>query len=211
MSRSNPPPSLAAFRPRRSLVLPFLVVAMPALFALYTVGEPACRPLCFQPSPSGYALVGSTLVGAYAVAGVVVSALRLETRWRPNRVLRRAVAPTTLTIGLLAAFFGGYLLFLTADALDVAEPLWKPVVLPLTGVLFLPVWLLYGATFVLAVSVGTVSPPVTALVRTVVLVGGFGLAGIWQFALATLLSEAVGASPPADGEDETLTSGRRHG
>lgn len=103
--------------------------------------------------------------------------------------------PRRPTLALLFALFGGYLFLLTLETTSVPGALWKPIVLPLSIVPFLPIWLLYLATYPLALIGGVVGfefgGPVTLLVRTVVLFGGFGLAALWQAVLTTLVVEAL--------------------
>ena len=177
---------------RRSAIL-FLVLAEPLAFFLLQGGA-YCEPVCVEPTPIGLGTLGLILVGTWVVAvGTTTWTSQLigfEKRW-----LARLGYPRGPTLALLFAHFGAFLFFLMLDATSVPGALWKPIVLPLTLVSFLPVWALYAATYPLALIGSFVGiefgETATLLVRSVVLIGGFGLAAIWQAVLATLVVEAV--------------------
>lgn len=171
-------------RNRRGVtVVAFLLLAYPITFILFQGGR-FCGPLCFQPTLQGVAAV----VGSLAVlAGLAIVA---TTRyWNPEattsgsswRLLR---APPLLAQGVLLAIFGVLVGFLVLDSLTIAEAIWKPIVLPLSFLVFLPVWVLYVATFQLAIVfpiLGVESQPAFTLVlRAVVVFIGFPLSVVLQ-------------------------------
>jgi hypothetical protein len=177
----------------RQSAIPFLVLAEPLTFFLFQGGT-YCESLCVQPTPIGLGTLGLVLVGSSVVVAAVTTlatrSLKTDSTW-----IDRLTHPRRLTLVLLFAFFGGFLFFLTLDATSVPGALWKPIVLPLSLVPFLPVWALYAATYPVAL-IGSVvgiefGGGATLLVRSVVLFGGFGFAAIWQAVLATLVVEAV--------------------
>lgn len=175
--------------------LPFLVLAEPLAFFLYEGGR-YCEPLCFRPTTAGVGSLALVLLGAWfsavALTGLASRAVRPGAPW-----LDRFANPSRRTLALLLGLFGAYVFFLTLDAASVREAVWKPIVLPASVVLFLPVWILYVATFLIAMLMGAlgvgVGPGVTLVVRGVVLFGGFGLAAVWQAVLITAVSKAAGS------------------
>ena len=177
---------------RRSAI-PFLVLAEPLSFFLFRGGA-FCEPVCVEPTSRGLGTLGLILVGTWVLAAMATTwstrYLEFGRRW-----LGRFVNPRRPTLALLFAHFGAFLCFLTLDATAVPAALWKPIVLPLSLVPFLPVWTLYAATYPVALIAGLVGvefgETATLLVRTIVLFGGFGLSAIWQAVLATLVVEAV--------------------
>ena len=177
---------------RRSAI-PFLVLAEPLAFFLYQGGT-YCDPVCVEPSPTGIATLVLILVGTWVVAAAVTTWTAQTVEFK-GRWLGRLTNPRRPTLVLLFVHLGGYLFFLTLEATSVPGALWKPIILPLSLVPFLPVWALYAATYPVALIGGALGiafgGTATILVRTVVLFGGFGLAAIWQAVLATLVVEAI--------------------
>lgn len=173
--------------------IPFLVLAEPLAFFLFQSVD-YCGPLCVQPTPTGIGTLGLVLVGMWLTAAAVTilatRTLELDAPW-----LDRLTNPRRPTLAILFALFGGYLFFLTLEATSVPGALWKPIVLPLSLLPFLPVWALYAVTYPLAIVVGLVglefSPAGTVLLRGVILFGGFGLAAIWQALLTSIVVEAI--------------------
>ena len=173
--------------------IPFLVLAEPLAFFLFQGGA-YCEPVCVEPTPTGLGTLGLILVGTWVVAAASTTWFSQFVEF-DNRWMGRLVNPRGTTLILLFVHFGAFLSFLTLDATLVPGALWKPIVLPLSLVSFLPVWALYAATYPVALVAGIVGiefgGTATLLVRSVVLFGGFGLAAIWQAVLATLVVEAV--------------------
>ena len=169
--------------------LPFLVLAYPVTFLLYQGGR-YCGPRCFEPTPTGFMAVAGTLIAVGIIAAGIALGLRRGVERTDSTAVRPLVAPSRWASILLLTVFGGFVLFLTLDAVAFYEAVWKPIVLPLSVVLFLPVWLLYGLTFPLAVlfSIAGVepSPIVTVLARSVVLAVGFPLSAVMQTYLVDL-------------------------
>lgn len=179
-----------------ALTLPFLMLAYPVTYLLFLGGR-YCGSLCFTPTPRGVANVAATLLALFVLAGGLAAGLRFETFDRNRTFVRRLVAPPraaqVILFGLLAAFA----VFLTLDALSLYESLWKPVVLPLSLLVFLPVWLLYTVTFPLALlfSVAGVDPGpvVTLATRAVVLFVGLPLSAVAQtLAVSAIVERAAG-------------------
>lgn len=94
---------------------------------------------------------------------------------------------------ILFGLFTAFVVYLALDTLTLYEPLWKPAVLPVSFLLFLPVWLLYAATFPLALlfSVAGVDPGpvVTLTTRAVVLFVGFPLSAVMQTLVVSAIVE----------------------
>jgi hypothetical protein len=172
------------------LTLPFLVLAYPVTFLLYQGGR-YCGPVCFEPTPTGFAAVAGTLIALGIVAAGIALGLRRIVEQSDSTAVRPLITPSRWASILLLSVFGGFVLFLTLDAVALYEAVWKPIVLPLSFVLFLPVWLLYGLTFPLAVlfSIAGVepSPIITVLTRSVVLAVGFPLSAVMQTYLVDLV------------------------
>lgn len=185
---SAPDSEPAARRVRVHVTLPFLAVAYPTTFLLYRGGS-YCGPLCFAPTPAGVASVVGGVLGSLALAGLLARVGRdVRAGTRSVRWLLSPPRPTSAVLaGLFVAFLGG----LTLDALSLYEPLWKPVALPATFLLFLPVWALYVLTFPLSLLTSAVgagaSASLTLLVRATLVGPGLALSAAWQ----TLLLSAV--------------------
>lgn len=173
-------------------ILPFLVLVYPVTYLLYNGGR-YCEPVCFAPTLIGVVTVAGTLLGVGVIAAGVAFGLRTVTEGTDWMAVRPLVAPPLRACIVLFVLFGAFVLFLTLDALTIYEAVWKPVVLPVSFVLFLPVWLLYGLTFPLAVlfSIAGVEPTllITVLTRSVVIAVGFPLSAVMQ---TYVISVAVG-------------------
>lgn len=118
------------------------------------------------------------------LAGVIAIGLRSRMAGDDRTVVRWLVAPTWATSLILAGLFAAFIVFLTLDSLSLYEAVWKPIILPLSFLLFLPVWVLYVATFPLAVVFSIVgfhpSPMITLPARGIVLAVGFPLSAVFQ-------------------------------
>lgn len=175
----------------RGSVLPFLLLAYPVTFLFFQGGQ-FCDPLCFEPTPvAAFRLVVILLVVA-AVAGVARGKSGLDAEEDTRKPVRWLLSPApSASVGLLAVF-ALFVLFLALDAMTLYEPLWKPVVLPASFVLYFPVWVLYMGSFPLAVLFSVLgiefSRVVTLVVRGVVVGFGFPLSALFQ---SLALSAAV--------------------
>jgi len=186
---------MALLSPRRSVTLPFLMIALPATFVLFQGGQ-YCGSFCFQPTLSGVVALAGVLVGAYVFASVTTTVLGLSSRWEGTRLQQWLIDPSRPAIGVLLALFGVFVLALTADSLDLYEAVWKPMLLPLSFPLFAPVWVLYGATFPLSAVFSVVgaesTPAIRLAVRAMVVVVGFPLSAVWQTLVVSILVDGLG-------------------
>ena len=163
--------------------LPFLVLAYPVTFLLFRGGG-YCGPVCFSSTLDGVASVVASLLVLGLLASGIAALLRTVDAGADAGAVRRVAAPPSPAVAVLLALFGAFVVFLTMDALTLYEAVWKPVVLPLSFLLFAPVWLLYMMTYPFAVlfSVAGVdpSPAVTLATRGVVVAVGFPLSAVVQ-------------------------------
>ena len=177
---------------RWSATLPFLVLAYPVTFLLYE-GGPFCGPVCFAPTPGGVAGVFGVLLLAGLLAVAITAGLRRAWPVDHRPRLGQLAAPPRPARAVLLGVFGAFVAFLTLDALTLYEAVWKPVVLPLSLLLFAPVWGLYVATFPLAILFSILgighAPGITLVVRALVLVVGFPLSAMLQTAVVSPLVE----------------------
>lgn len=168
--------------------LPFLMLAYPVTFLLFQGGR-YCGPVCFTPTLIG----GATVTGSLLIVGLLAKGITIGLRIltiRPDRPgLRGLAAPPRLANVVLFGLFGAFVVFLTLDALSLYEAIWKPVVLPISFLLFFPVWVLYAATFLLAIVFPVAgiesSLILTLLIRTTILAIGFPTAVIIQTFVAS--------------------------
>ena len=200
----RPQQNFAVLRPRRSLVLPFLVVAVPALYFVYRDASVACATgrSCPDAADAGYAFAG--ILGAYLLAaGVLAVAEALAGADVPaladrHPYARLALRPTDATLGVLGVFVtvtGAYLL----ASLVTTIPAWLDALLaPFGLVLALPFAASYAAMVV--VTSALFSEPSIPFQSAVVAVS-LALTAVWLFALAagtaSLLASrgVVGADP----------------
>lgn len=195
---------MALRSPHRSVTLPFLMIALPSTFVLFQGGA-YCGPLCFQPTLTGVVSLAGVLVGAYVIASITTVFLGLGARWEGTRLHQWLLTPSRPASGILLALFGLFLLALMADSLALYETIWKPMLLPLSFPLFVPVWMLYVGTFPLAVVFSVLgvesTPAIRLAVRAMVVVVGFSLSAIWQTLLVSILVDGLGL-----GQRSTATS-----
>lgn len=178
----------------RQSVLPFLLLAYPLTFLFFQGGQ-YCQPLCFELTVVSVA----TFLGGLLIVMVVASSLgtrfRFDEREENHRIVRWLGSPPLLASAILAGVFIGFVGFLALDTLSLYEAVWKPVVLPLSFLLFLPVWILYMASFPLALLfsvVGIESPPLVTLVfRGVVVLIGFPLSAVVQTLIVSAMVERL--------------------
>lgn len=181
-----------------SPILPFLVFSYPITFLLFEGGR-YCGQVCFSPTPAGVAsLAVGLLVSALLATGTAALFRTVGTGVDAGFVRTLAAPPRPATVVLLG-LLGAFVAFLTLDALTLFESVWKPIVLPLSFLLFAPVWVLYAATFPLAVLSAAVgvdpSPAVTLATHGVILGIGFPLSAVVQ---TYAVSAAVGGYQSAD-------------
>lgn len=176
----------------REHLLPFLVVAYPATFALLQT-RPYCGPDCGPFSVADVLALVAVVAGSLLASVLVVRPLLARTLDGPGSpsgpTANRVRSPSGPTVTVLVGAYLAFVAFLALDVANVAEALWKPVLLPASLLPFAPVWALYAATFYLALvfqfaGVGP-SSGLTLVVRSVVVLVGFGTAPIWQFFLVS--------------------------
>ena len=178
----------------RQSVLPFLLLAYPLTFLFFQGGQ-YCQPLCFKPTGVGVATLLGGLLVLMLVAGALGTRFKFNERDEAHRIARRLGSPPLLAGGILIGVFVGFVGFVALDALSLYEAVWKPVILPLSFLLFLPVWVLYMASFPLAVlfSVAGIesSPLVTVVFRGVVVFIGFPLSVVVQTLIVSAIAERL--------------------
>lgn len=178
----------------RKSSLPFLLLAYPLTFLFFQGGQ-YCQPLCFEPTVVSIATFIGVLILTMLVAGGLGTRFRFNERGDTHRIARWLESPPLLAGGILLGMFVGFVGFLALDALSLYEAAWKPIVLPLSFLLFLPVWVLYMASFPLAVSfsvAGIESPPlVTVVFRGVVVFIGFPLSAVVQTLVVSAIVERL--------------------
>ncbi|QLH78470.1 hypothetical protein HZS55_14740 [Halosimplex rubrum] len=174
----------------RQSVLPFLLLAYPLTFLFFQGGQ-YCQPLCFKPTAVGVATLFGVLLTVLLVAGGLRTRFRFDERGETHRIVRWLGSPPRLAGGILVGVFVGFVGFVALDALSLYEAVWKPIVLPLSFLLFFPVWVLYMASFPLAVlfSIAGIesSPLVTLVFRGVVVFIGFPLSAVVQTLIVSAL------------------------
>lgn len=180
----------------RSTNLAFLLLAYPIVFLQFQGGE-FCRPLCFEQTMSGVTVVLGMLVFLTLVASWLTTRFGVESGESGGDtdrfVARWLTVPSPLASAILLSVFVVFLGLLVLDALIIAEPVWKPIAFPLSFFVFLPVWVLYVASFPIAIVfslLGIDSPEVfTLLLRAIVVFVGFPLSVLLQ---ARVLSALTG-------------------
>lgn len=171
-------------------LLPSLVLAYPVTVLLFQ-GERICEPVCFEATLESVVTVGLGYLAILLVGAGVASVLPQTDgeRWRNTWWL---AAPTPGVGHVLLGIFGVFVLLMALDAMTIYEGLWKPVALPLSFLLFFPVWALYVATFPLAVLVSAVgftgSPALSLVVRGLVVAIGFPLSVLFQYHLVAAVA-----------------------
>ncbi|QKY20531.1 hypothetical protein B4589_009135 [Halolamina sp. CBA1230] len=178
----------------RQCVLPFLLLAYPLTFLFFQGGQ-YCQPLCFEPTAVGMITLLGVLLTVMLVAGGFGSRFRVDERGETHRIVRWLGSPPLLAGGILVGVFVGFVGFVALDTLSLYEAVWKPIVLPLSFLLFLPVWVLYMASFPFAVlfSVAGIesSPLVTVVFRGVVVFIGFPLSAVFQTLIVSVMVERL--------------------
>ncbi|WP_115862910.1 hypothetical protein [Halorussus litoreus] len=173
---------LAALRPRRSLALPLLVFAVPALYFVYRDAAMSCPAgqACLAPTHAGYAL--AALAGSYLLAVGVLALVDAPSLAESHPYARLALRPTDRTLailGVLALAIAAYL----AATLVATIPAWLDLALTPLGLLVgLPLVVVYGG---MTVVTSALSTEPSLLVQSAVVALSLGLTGAWLFALAT--------------------------
>jgi hypothetical protein len=183
-----------ALRPRRSLVLPLLVVAVPALYFVYreVAMECAAGRSCLDATHAGYAL--ATLAGAYLVAGGALALLDAGALAESSSYARLALRPTDRTLAVLAIFFAAIATYLLAT-LATTIPAWLDLLLaPFGLVVALPFALVHAGTVVVTDALFS-EPPLW--VQSAVVAASLALTAVWLFALATGVGSLLGSWVPA--------------
>ena len=174
----------------RDHLLPFLVVAYPATFAILQA-RPYCSPRCGTLSSLDLLAVAAVIATSLLASVLAGPALLTRALGPPGgsdgTFAARLRSPSRPTVVVLLGLYAALVALLGLDVANVAEAVWKPAILPASLLPFAPVWALYAGTFALAlafriVGVGS-SPALTSVVRFVVVVGGFGASAVWQFLL----------------------------
>lgn len=183
----------SSFWPRWSVTLPFLMIAYPLVFLFYRGGQ-HCQPVCFQPTWDGFGRLVGLLLVVYFAAVIVAIVLRLEHRSVEDQLTQGLVRPPPIAVAILGIVFAGSILYLTFDALS-PYGYWRIILLPLSLGFYFPVWVLYTATFPLAVVfsiAGVETTESTRLaIRGIVLFVGFPLSAVMQAAFASFVAFLV--------------------
>ncbi|UPW00505.1 hypothetical protein M0R88_00015 [Halorussus gelatinilyticus] len=170
-----------AVRPHRSLVLPLLVVAVPALYFVYRDAAIGCPPgrTCLELAHFGTA--AGALAVTYLVAGVALAAADASALADRSALARVAFRPTDRTLAVLAVLVAGLAAYLLASAATTI-PGWLDAALTPVGLLVgLP---LLVVTVVLITLGNAVGEPSLA-VQSAVVAAGLAATGAWLFVLAT--------------------------
>lgn len=161
--------------PDRSVVLPFLVVALPVFWFLYRAGASSARYLVAS-------------AACLAVAVVVAAALPASPR---STVLRAAVAPSDATLVVLSAIITGAVIYVGMDAGGTELP-------PLIDRVARGAGLVVGVPLLAALwftyRLGDWFGEPSMLTQSALVALGLGLTGVWLFALATVAGRAVAAA-----------------
>jgi hypothetical protein len=184
----------AALRPRRSLVLPLLVVAVPALYFVYREVSMECTAgrSCLDATHLGYAL--AAVAGAYLVASGALALLDASALAESSSSARLALRPTDRTLAVLAVFLVAIATYLLATLLT-AIPAWLDLLLTPFGLIAgLPLALGY-AGMVITTNAVLSEPPLW--VQSAVVAASLALTAVWLFALATGVGSLLGAWMPA--------------
>lgn len=183
----------------RSAVVGALALAYPVAYVLF-LGERYCGPACVDGTARGAAAATVVLLAAGGLGGLVVRAAARSVGDRgPDLPWWLADPSPRATVGVVALFAAYLAVLVLATTLPGGVPV--PAVVAST-VVYPVVWLLYSGTFALAIPFGIagVEPgtATTLVVRTVVLVGGFGGSLAWQLLVATAVEDALGRNVASD-------------
>jgi hypothetical protein len=183
----------AVLRPRRSLTLPFLAVAVPALYFVYRDASIQCSSSqsCLGVAHAGYALVG--LVGAYFAASAALALVDTGALAGRHPYARLALRPTDRTLAVLSVFVTAMAVYLLAT-LVTTTPAWLDLVfMPFGFVLALPAVAGYAAMVVVTNALFS-EPPMWF--QTAVVAVSIVLTTVWLFAVATGAASLLGSWLP---------------
>lgn len=184
----------AALRPRRSLVLPALVFAVPALYFVYRDAAMRCAggQTCLDATHAGYAL--AALAGAYLAASAALAFADASTLAESGPYARLALRPTDRTLAVLGTFLAAIAVYLLAT-LVTTIPVWLDLVLaPFGLVLALPAVTGYAVMVVVTNALFS-EPPLWF--QSAVVAASLALTAVWLFALATGVGGLLGSWVPA--------------
>ena len=173
---------LAAFRPRRELVLPVLTAAFPILYFVYRDASMACASAIGCPSLEhlGYAVAGLAASYLFAVTLVALVDVRALAAERPYA--RIAFRPTDGTLLALAALVGGVAAYGLATLVATVPPWLDALLTPVGLVVGLP----FAAGFAAMTLVGSaIETEPSMAVQLAGVAVSLALTGAWVFLLAT--------------------------
>lgn len=182
--------------PRRSdaaIALPVAFAATAATFGSEFLYDVALRPTV------AVAIVASTASAAALLLTLLRPRVAVGSRLARTAVGSLLARPPTVAVGLVALSLCGLVAWILVGPESTTGAQAAGASLAAT-VLYLPAVLLYAGTFVLAVLPVEASPTTTAVVRTVVFVGGAALSAVWQLLLASAVVR--GASRLSDDSEE---------
>lgn len=183
----------AVLAPRRSLVVPTLVVLAPLLWFGYRgATAPSHVTGAFEPTPGAVlAVVAGSVAVSYLLGAAIAAALSLD-GIDPGRPLAGALArPSDAALALVAVVAVAVVGYLVA-AQFAAFPGWLDAVLELLGlVVGLPLAVVYAGFFVVANALAFESFALEAVAVAV----GVSLSVVWVFLLAGGAAAMLGASP----------------
>lgn len=184
----------AVFRPRRSLVLPWLVLAVPTLYFVYRDAAIGCPPgrTCLDLPHLGAAAAGLTV--AYLAASVALAAVDADALADRSPLARVAVRPTDRTLAVLALLVAGVVAYVVGSATTTLPGWLEGALAPVGLVVGLPFAVAYVAMTLVGSALGY--EPSLAVQSAVVAVG-LAATGAWLFVLATGTAGVFGSWLPA--------------
>ena len=173
--------TLASLRPRRSLALPLLAFAVPALYFVYRDASSCLGGgSCLDAAHAGDALIA--LAGSYLLAVVVVSLANVPALVDGHPYARLALRPTDRTLAVLAVLLAAVATYLLATLVAPIPAWFDRALAPVGLVVGLPLVVGYGGMTLLG-SAASVEPSLG--VQTAVVAASLVATGAWLFALAT--------------------------
>lgn len=171
----------ASLEPRRTQILPSMMVLAPLLWFIYrsaTAPRGATVAIDLTPRTSLW-VVGGSIVISY-ILGAAVAAMVTD-NIKPNRPLVGKLAhPTTGMLGVITIVAVAVVLYLLAIQ-SVAFPAWVTTILePLGLLLALPLAIIYGGTIV----VGNLLGVDAVILEAIAVAVGVSSSVVWVFLLA---------------------------